>query len=95
VENTTKQDKQLVKVIENAKRYPHAILETMTYHEDVNKYGCFIRCTKCESEDREVYTSDLRQVTLCETCAKQAKKEKKAAKRAAAKEAKQLAKASA
>lgn len=78
-ENITVEDKRINKAKINAAKYPHAKLETMTYHEEVNKCACFIKCTVCGNEDTEVYTSDLFQRKMCDACAAEAKKAKKAA----------------
>jgi hypothetical protein len=67
-------------------QYPHVIEGTMRWNDIAGKQQVTIRCTAegCD-ETRDVFTSDLFQVRMCETHAKEARKAAKAAKKAAAK----------
>jgi hypothetical protein len=60
-----------------ATRYPHADPSTLRFDPVANKFAVTIHCTKCDKA-REVYTSDLFQVTLCIEHSREAKAKAKA-----------------
>ena len=83
-----KKEKQAAERSEEiAAKYPHALVETLTYDPTSKKVGCNIRCTVCGDESRRVHTSDLFQVKTCTKCTevavKAARSEKKALLKAA------------
>lgn len=70
-----------------ASKYPHAMLDTLTFDGSVNKYACNIHCTLCGDESRKVYTSDLFQVNVCTACKTADQKARKDARKSILKEA--------
>jgi hypothetical protein len=83
-----KDEEKAAKRQENLSKYPHAQADTLQFDSASNKYSVEITCTECGTEGRRVFTSDLFQVTTCESCAKTAKAAKKAAKKKEIEEAK-------
>jgi hypothetical protein len=81
--------KRLEKVKANIAKYPHAVVDTLTFDEQAQKYKVQIRCTKTGQIGRWVYTSDLHQVTMSEPAQAEDRKLKQAAKRAEEKKVRQ------
>lgn len=50
------------------KKYPHALMESRRLDVQAKKQQVRIRCTTCGDTNRWVYTSDLWQVKICESC---------------------------
>ena len=66
--------------------YPHVVEGSLSYDSAADKQRVKILCVDC-GEEREVYSSDLFQISRCEECTKIARKARKAEKKAEAKAA--------
>lgn len=76
------QNKKLEKIKDNLTKYPHAIPETLRFDVEHQKFKVDIRCVKTGKIREGVYTSDLRQVTMCKEAQEEERKNKATVKRA-------------
>ena len=89
-----KKEKQAAERTEEiARKYPHALTETLSYDVASKKVGCNIRCVVCGDEGRRVHTSDLFQVQTCTKCSEIAAKAARSEKKALLKQAMEVLKA--
>ena len=69
-------------------QYPHVVEGSLRWNDLAGKQMVTISCVDC-GEERDVFTSDLFQISRCTACTKTARKAAKAAQKAAAKAAAQ------
>lgn len=83
---TTPKLSSLDKARQNLSKYPQAIPESLKVVEGTTKLRVTIKCVDCGAE-REVFTSDLFQVTRCLSCTKKSRTESRKLRKAIAKDA--------
>ena len=88
----TREKKQEKMVSTIRAKYPHAIVDTLSYDQEARKWECAITCVVCGDDGRHVYTSDLFQINKCDKCSEEAAKAAKLQKKLELKAALELLK---